>query len=99
VLQILSHVKNKKPRGRESCSESHGNMAKEKLSLPLGFLNSESHGNIHIFKENDGTEWDFNFEYMTCKRKNNVRGREKIGNTIDFRVVEGNISYILFCLF
>ena len=60
--------------------------------------NTESHDKIHI-KENDGTEWDFNFEYMTCKRKNNVLGCEKMGNTIDFRVVEGNISYILFCLF
>jgi hypothetical protein len=60
---------------------------------------SESHDKFYSAKEEDGTEWDFNFEYMTCKRKEKVLGCEKIGNTIDFRVVEGNISYILFCLF
>ena len=53
----------------------------------------------HSYTEKDGTEWDFNFEYMTCKRKKKVLACEKIDTTIDFRVVEGNISYIctLFC--
>ena len=87
--EILSLVKNKTPIS----------LVKNKTPTGRESRNSESHNKIHVIKEKDGTEWDFNFEYMTCKRTSNVLGCEKMGNTIDFRVVEGNISYILFCLF